>query len=299
MAQETEYRRGVILGLTLAEVFILIVFLLLLMLMLLDEHWRGKDREWRTERAALKSDIYQIEESLPFEWPEDLDEPKNREEIVTMMRQLKDAEAIIEKAERLVAMEDQLETWNDVLKDFESPEEVNDLLNDLQTRTEELKSQEVQATGYKEQLRILMTKGINPPCWYQIVHDPESGGTREKPYYTLSVGVFDKYMVLRPVPAPQGGAIDDGGVSYRTEAELLRIDKLPYGTELSDSEFETHLAPFFEAGRSKRIRTYPCIFWVKVWDNTSIDAKKRWQRAHDGVIEGMFGAYTVQNEPWL
>ncbi|MCY3837159.1 MAG: hypothetical protein OXH09_00630 [Gammaproteobacteria bacterium] len=46
------------------------------------------------------------------------------------------------------------------------------------------------------------------------------------------------------------------------------------------------------------MRSYSCVFWVRVWDLTSRHAKARWQQAHDKLIEGMFGAYTVRSDPW-
>ena len=33
-------------------------------------------------------------------------------------------------------------------------------------------------------------------------------------------------------------------------------------------------------------------------DRTSPTAKRRWQHAHDRIVEGLFGTYAVQDDPW-
>ena len=46
------------------------------------------------------------------------------------------------------------------------------------------------------------------------------------------------------------------------------------------------------------MRSYSCVFSVRVWDETSSGAKQRWQQAHDRTLEWLFGTYRVQDEPW-
>ena len=45
-------------------------------------------------------------------------------------------------------------------------------------------------------------------------------------------------------------------------------------------------------------RSDSCIFSAMVRDETSPDAEARWKHAHDGGLEGRFGARVVENDPW-
>ena len=144
---------------------------------------------------------------------------------------------------------------------------------------------------------MLREKGHNPPCWYRRVPDSK-GGMREQAYYIFNVAVFDDNMIVRRVETPPGGATDDGGSSYTAEAAGLGLDDILYGKPLDDVALIQNLQPIHDAGKNARVRSYSCIFWVRVWDETSAGAKKRWKSAHDGILESLFGAYTVKNDPW-
>ncbi len=148
-----------------------------------------------------------------------------------------------------------------------------------------------------EQQRILREKGQNPPCWYEIV-PAANGGTREKAFYLFDIAVFDEHMIVRRRPPPPGGAFDDGGGPYAEEAASLPLEEIRYETPLADMEIVELLEPIFNAGKESSVRTYSCVFFVQVWDETSEFAKERWQQAHDRVLEGLFGTFTVRDEPW-
>ena len=143
-------------------------------------------------------------------------------------------------------------------------------------------------------------KGENPPCWYKIVSVGE-GKTREKPHYVFNAAICEDSIVLEPRTAPPGGAFDDGDGLYVDEWKRLRIKELPYGKTLSDNEFNEAISDLVAQGRNRQVRTYECVFSVKVWDKVpdhANNAKKRWKDAHDRVIEGSFSAYTVQDDEW-
>ena len=146
-------------------------------------------------------------------------------------------------------------------------------------------------------LEHLQLKGENPPCWYVIVEEPD-GSTREKPLYVFNVGIKENSIVLSRRSIPDGSAWDDSGGPYEDEWKHLGIDELPYDYGLTEDEFRGAVASLVEQGRNRQVRTYECIFYVQLWDLTPDDAKGRWKDAHDRIIEGLFGAYTVQDDPW-
>ena len=289
------YRRGTVFGLTVAEVFILLLFLLLLLFVSLDQEW-----------VVVADEVKEVKEQL-VEVTAERDELKQsalsaevlRNRIRTLGRQRDNAKQQVKKAEQELA---------DALQMLGGEE--GKLVEEVQKQRERAEQLEEEANRQKERVRqlesevgamvTLLEKGVNPPCWYHKVDDPnKSSGKREKPYYSFDIGVFDDHLIVRRIPAPQGGAEDDSSRSFADEAEYLRFDTLPYDQRLSDSEFEQHFSPVSLAGKNREVRSYPCIFWVRVWDQTAPGAKVRWKQAHDGELEGLFGTYQVQDDPWM
>ena len=166
---------------------------------------------------------------------------------------------------------------------------------------EEAEQARATAEGERDQarrdLQLLHLKGKNPPCWYEVV-DTFEGKTREKPHYAFNVAIFENSIELAPSATPPGGAFDDGGEPYADEWKRLRIDELPYGKKLSDDEFTEAVSDLVAQGRNGQVRTYECVFSVRVWDKTPDHAKKRWKDAHDRIVEGSFSAYTVRDLEW-
>ena len=195
-------------------------------------------------------------------------------------------------------LEDAVADLNDVRESNNLAEMERDLYSEELMQERQLVSKlrkELDQSQYRLEdavadLSILRRKGENPPCWYETLQINE-GKTREKPHYLLNVAVFDKGFVIAPRPAPPGGALDDNGSLYAEEARLLGVAELPYGKTLSDTDFTNTLRPLYEQGKQSKIRTYSCVFFVRVWDKTSPGSKARWKHAHDRILEGMFGTY--------
>jgi len=230
------YRRGAVLGLTIAETFIILTFLLLIAML----------------------GLIQPDEPLPE--PSTANPPR---------------------------------VWY-------TPEEIEALVNDAKDARAAAKNAEQgrnTAEGELAQAQRNLAKGINPPCWYQVISANE-GKTRERPYYVFNVAIHEYSIELAPRTAPPGGAFDDGGGPYADEWKRLHIEGLPYGKNLSDNEFTQVVSDLVAQGRNRQVRTYDCVFSVMVWDKTPDHAKKRWKDAHDHLIEGVFGAYTVQDLEW-
>lgn len=301
---DSAYRRGTVLGLTVAEVFILLLFLLMLVFLALAQEWEtatgGKPMNTEKELKEAKSIIEGVREVVE-EYKGSIPVP---DEPVTLER----------------GHENEIRAPDDSSDDSEDrlPEDIRELLDhasnaiqeekikveQAEKRVEEAetardKAQEIAARAGRA-LDVLREKGHNPPCWYERVSDAK-GSDREKPYYTFEVAVFDDSMVLRPVSAPPGGATDDehsSFSSYAEEARALQLHRLPYNVPLSDAAVVAAIGPVHNAGKDEKVRTYACIFWARVWDQTSPDAKERWKSAHDGTLESLLGTYTVGEDPW-
>ena len=278
---EALYRRGAVFGLTVAEIFILLVFVLLLVFLALARQWQSEQRETeeRLERARAELDVFEP-------WKPVIAEFEAPEEVAT----LRLAEA---KAKR------ELETLREVVEESGEPaENRTDLLNRLREAVDKQVAVQEESERIREELRVLREKGVNPPCWYEKVPTTD-GALREKPFYTFNLAVFDDGIVVRKLETPPGVAKDDGGESYARESEQLGLGQLLYDSLLSDAEFLDQFRDVQRAGKEKQVRSYSCIFWVRVWDKTSATAKERWKEAHLNIVQGLFGTYVVREDPWM
>ena len=246
------------------------------------------DNHWEKIREVREKKLGDLENTLS-QWQGVIEEFKAPEEVVALIRQKDKAQREAERFRR----------DSETLRELEAISEDDAIgqARELQMAKEATKEAQRETERLSEELHVLRTKGQNPPCWYREVPDG-SGGKREKPYYTFDVGVFEEHMIIRRLDAPPGRAVNDGTSTYLEEAKLIGLSDIPYGEPLDDIAIKRYLQPIHEAGKGKRVRSYSCIFWVRVWDNTSANAKKRWKKAHDGILEGLFGAYTVQDTPW-
>ena len=265
------YRRGTVFGLTVGEVFILLLFLLMLLFLALSQEWEQqnlKTEEKLVEVAAVRDALAaaaSVERDRIRTLTRQRDQARStREQLLREVQRTREAAAEAnERADQaaLVAADARR------LLDGDRTE----VLREAQAAREDAVMQIAAANERAERARLqanLLAKGENPPCWYRKVPDGE-GGEREKPYYSFEVGVFDDHLLVRHYPTPPGGAEDDNGGSFADEAERLGFQALPYGQRLSDAEFERHFSPTWRAGKNRQVRSYSCIFWVRVWDQTA------------------------------
>ena len=318
------YRKGTVLGLTVAEAFIILTFLLLIAFLgliqpqepLPKSDTADAPRVWMrpdeietlvnaTEQARKAQE--QAEQALAVAERERDQAHEKAEQARKAQGQAEQALAIAErerdqaheKAEQarkareaaeqaLATAERERDQAHEKAEESrKAQEEALHALTDIESERDQARSN----------LALLRRKGKNPPCWYQIVTAAE-GKTREKPYYAFNVAIHEDSIELAPRTAPPGGAFDDGGGLYADEWKRLQIERLPYGKALNDNEFNQAVRDLVAQGRNRQVRTYECVFSVMVWDKTPDHAKKRWKDAHDRVIEGSFSAYTVRDLEW-
>ena len=288
---DAEYRRGSVLGLTVAEIFILLLFLLLLVYLALNENWITRRDTLGEELDQLRQQLTVKDEKI-WEWQGIIEEFQTPQEVRTLVSKMTEANRREEKYRH------QIEVFQETLN--KSNSEAHKEVITLRTQNSNLQQDmEIAQQNYekiKEELRIVREKGNNPPCWYKTVQ-AKRGGMREKPYYTFCMAVFDDAIIVRRPPVPPGNAVDDNGPLYTVEAEQLELADIPYNTALSNKSLIEHMKPIHDAGKNARVRSYSCTFFVKVWDNTSAQNKKGWKDARR-VLEDLFGIYTVQNDPW-
>jgi len=308
------HRRGLTLGLTMAEIFILILFLLLLLFLTLHKEYeqtrvtlagtRDELTEMATEfesRASLPDEIRRLERKNA-ELEESLTDVETENTITKSL--LEENEKRLEAAEKSLA-----KAREQLPKDTRAlTERVESLEKDLAAARE----QEADSAQQLETIRksnadlryqLYASKGVDPPCWYEVVQ--RNGKRHEKPLYLLDVAVHDEYLrvrVNREVPLP-GYAVDEDGrralTSYAEEYAKLPLARLAAAKEkrMSLDAFHALAEPVKRMGKDGQIRDYACVFYAKIWDYTSATAKGRWKQARE-KIEDFFYPLLVRNDPW-
>ncbi|MGR3913984.1 MAG: hypothetical protein OD918_05580 [Gammaproteobacteria bacterium] len=316
--QSDAYRRGLTLGLTMAEIFILVVFMLLLMLLAMSAFNSKSKVDLARTQEALTAAVAERDKARQ-QIPESIKPLVRKNE--SLERALKTAkeEASEKTAELEKAQKESENAKQDVDRSrarIESLVRKNELLErDLKTakedsseKTESLeKAQQKNERSKKaiDQLRdkLYASKGIDPTCWYQVTYP--QGKRHEKPYYLMDIAVHDEHLrvvLRRPKWLPPGRAVDESGehapTSYQQEYERVRARApLQEAADMSLSDFAEVTAPIRHLGKSEQIRDYACVFYVKVWDKTGPEEKERWKEGTT-TIKGSFYVYYVQDDPW-
>ena len=297
MEMEEGYRRGTVLGLTIAEIFILLVFLMLLALLGMNRYWNDKLDPWR----GIMEKNTPAEVELALMQPDEL-----RREIERLNKQIEELEKeknrLQDRIRTLVAREGTVGEKLDETKRL--LEECEKALEDAKRRIETLMIENLRLRGRNDALENqvrMIGKGNSPPCWYEIVGETNpitKANWRERAYYLFDIVIREDHMEVQPVPIPEGRAEDDGGRPYAEEAKVLTLEAIPYGEPLTNEEMRKVMRRLHEQGKASQVRTYSCAFYVRVWDETATTAKGRWKRAHDEVLEQLFGTYQVRDISW-
>ena len=318
MELEEGYRRGTVLGLTIAEIFVLLVFLMLLALLGVNRHWSEKLDPWtdiiaRTTPAEVEDAL-----KLPDELRRDIEAlrrqvaelKEEKESLQNRIRMLVAREGHVgkeleETKQRLAAQERALEDARRRIEGLVNANRATTIAADelrkklgAQTKSNSDLSEEI--ADLNDKIRII-GKGTTPPCWYRIVEetDPSTkANRRERPYYLFDIVIREEHMEIQRAPIPEGRAEDDDGGPYSEEARALGLDAMRYGEPLTDEDVLDLTRRLFDMGKASKVRTYSCIFHVRVWDETPVSAKGRWKQAHDYVLERRFGTYQVQDFGW-
>ena len=249
------YRRGLTLGLTMAEIFILILFLLLLVLLALY----AVNFEQEKELQSATNDIEEIRIELR----------EAKKELAAAVKKVNELEKN-QLPEDIVHIVRKLQKENKHLAD--ALDEANTLPEEPRERQAETenknKSQQKIISNLRGQLAA--AKGIDPPCWYKVT--TRDGERHESPYYLMDVAVYNAHLQVRMRAAPPGYALDESKqkatTSYQEEYDKLPLP--PSGTtkQVSLRQFATMTEPIKRMGKNKQIRDYACVFYAKVWDFT-------------------------------
>jgi hypothetical protein len=277
--QNAAYRRGVILGLTLAEIMLLVIFVLLLTFMAILKN--EKERYEKLAHVAKNPSLVKISQVLEKE----RQDPSIMEELVLAYEKLPEIVKMIKKEE---VKNSDTESVSDVIvrgiEKLKLEKEIKKQSGESDAMTIEQQLQ--QAVSIQESLKseILNLKGKNisltkqiesngkglvyPPCW------ADSNGKAE---YIYDIDLSNDGILIHDNQIPHRAA----------EQKKLPISKIKYDMVLSNSNFQRQVYPLLNWSKANKPE---CRFFVRIDDKTDND-QKRLYKGLLKVVEGSFYKY--------
>ena len=313
------YRRGFVLGISLAELFIILVFLLLMTMMGYatsenDERVEYADSlqttdELKDKLAVAEERVQQLESAIVDNNTDINDLIVQIKQIKAEANELKDKLAVAEG--RAQQAESRLESAimdnNDLI--VAKDKEIKQITAERDRLQDRLTTAESFAEIGKQIQQIAQEKGMSPdeliakikkgemdrlgqdsPCWYSMAKRL-NGEDYERPLYVFDIRISDDSIFVKDVPvsAPE----------HKKQKEALKFNRTALNRELNYKEFEPAFLPFKAAGENKKIRyDRRCTFYVRVWDATSDTNKLGYKQAHNVIVQGVFITYEVKEDSW-
>lgn len=328
------YRRGLVLGLSLAELFIILVFLLLLATIGYSVIVEEELDRLEAANSQLQNDQLVLNSLQTVN--------------AQMATDIGNAEARAEKAENdYKALVDELAAAENVngniIKD-EKPQDLivrqqntigyqKDTIGDLEAEIDKLKQGAAFGNAVSD---TAIEFSVNPNDIPEmianmvqvqsLIEDLESqleavkkerdklkrdfsGMGEEKGQYPPCWYANDKKPDGRPRERPlyifHVKTFDDGifvkdipapTPEYTTQKRRLPFNRGGLNKHLDFDEFLKGFEALRKAGDNRMVQDYPCKFYVKVWnDNTSKDS---YRHAVENVVEAVFFTYRIKEDPW-
>ena len=253
------YRRGVVLGLSLAELFILLIFLLLLTMIGYAMNKEQELAEQIKQQEHLDKTVNELKDQLTKAENEKERAEQEKEEAENQLRsQIKDHDP----NDLIVALE----------KISSLTTQVNDLQDDLQPDQKESNA----------------PKGQDSPCWYEMTKR-SNGEDYEKALYIFSIRISDRHIFVKDIDAPT--------LEYQKQKKELEFDRTALNKDLDYADFARAFQPLKQSGDNKKVRDdRRCTFYIRMWDATT--SKSSYKRAHNEFVQGVFNTYEVKDNPW-
>ncbi len=308
---EQSYKRGLILGLTMAEIVLLLLFSLLLALaalfweqerakeklvedikardqkieMLLAELSRSDLADMRKELVRLKEDEKKIAYLLErFQFDSDLALPKQVSSLVEKLSRIEALETVVadvgfptepeklkESLERVQEAKQELEKADSQIADLKDKNKT--LEKEIEDAELGLEQKDGQLASLKRTLDRLGKGTEKPACWA----DEKTG----KPKYIYNAGLTSNGLIVRLSESPPWA-----------EARDLPIDAISFDKELAPRAFLREADPIFQWSEKNE-----CRFFVRAYDLTGPTEKKIYKR-HMRFLESAFYKWEDLDGDW-
>ena len=301
--QNDSYRKGLVLGLTMAEIAILIIFILLLALAALLEIERNKLDLAEMQLMAAEKKILKYEEEMKIihEFYGEKDLKELVRELVVAREEIKSLSKIQSKfteAKKVIRnLEEKDKKYQEIAKKYNfnlSPEkleqvlleasEINNFMSklggdsvvkiaqdniELHTENNRLEGQLANA---QKKLETLGKGSEMPSCW------AKQDGTVE---YIYEISVTNKGMVIR-----------DNELPHRiVDRKLLPVSMVVQNEEVSPDKFISSTLPLYNWSVDKK-----CRFYVKVYDSTGPSEKDIYKQRLMVVVGHFYRDFKIHTD---
>ncbi len=269
--QKRDYRRGLVLGLTMAEIFVLVIFVLLLVLSALLARQARDAAELRERIAILEAAdadpdkevarLRELEQALETARPHGAPE-RPLPEVFRDLVLLRDAIADAGIAPEPEALRQKL---------AEAPDAQKKLVKEKARLAREVENLKSRMANLRRQAQSGGRGLDHPPCW------PTREGKAE---YTFDVALTSRGLIIRDRELPHRMA----------ERAELPFAGIVFGEDLTPEQFLSMTAPLYLWSVNNR-----CRFVVRAFDATGPTEKTLYKR-HLRALEKHFYKYEPPNE---
>jgi hypothetical protein len=265
--QNAAYRRGVVLGLTMAEVGILIIFVLLLLVGF--KEWTevkareaAKDSSWlpNVRKESLEKSERQLAAITSVVG---LPAKPSEEEIRVLVRTLVQAARSEKGQSALQEARDALKEIRRVRDELAAKGYPKDLIDQLEKQGFKIANQQGQLARYEQQLRDAGLGKGERPCWV-------------KPDGTIEF-LFDVVLTTNGIRMQEN--VYPSRTKERADLPMPRTDA---SETLSEGEFQTRTLPLYNSSLAAN-----CRFFVTIYDGTAPEEKERYKSLLR-TVEGHF-----------
>ena len=327
---DSSYRRGLVLGLSLAEIFLILLFLLLLVSIGITSVLNTEKEQAGQEADKLRDQLTVIHEivgneitaedfnrlvkdvaenqSLKEENQELSDKLATKEaELVVKEAELAIRESeLVDKASELAVMEDRLTEAEKILEESREirefaqenqmdAEDMADLLQHEKELQEQLQKFDKDMARYREDITV--HRRALDSLSRKEGQDPAcwfvNVPDENEPGETRQkhVKIFDVRISRTGFTVRLHDNSHIRGVDRGDTTSLPALSNSVLHRELTEEEFKREFLPFYDAGKRKNIRDYSCRFMVDIFDATPENDKNRY-KYNLNVVEGIF--YTFE-----
>lgn len=271
------YRRGFVLGLTLAEAALLLVFVILLLMV---AGFERRDRviaslgslqsvlaesapadvdpvRYADEQLAALAELREAAQSAGHDWDDDFIE------LVRAIVESASANDLVDASKALQDKQDQLDRMLEALGDVEGAEGMAQLLERLADSEARLSNQHGQLMALRDRLERSGQGGVLPSCWMT----PEG-----RIDYLLDVVLASDGIRMR----------ESFPESRRAERDRLPLPTISSGRTYSQGEFQALTKATYDWSVARE-----CRFYVTIFDGTRDHEKERYKSLLT-TVEGHF-----------
>lgn len=276
--QNSSYRRGLVLGLTMAEVGILIIFILLLLI--------GID-EWEQEvqkKAMEGHESIKIERLQSLEETEQIlkelktqlkvEEGASTEELRNLLKVFQKIEEKKEAQTTLQEVRAALEQIRSVREQIEKKEGSETLANQVEKQSYRIANQEGQLQRYKERIKEAGLDKVEKPCWIK----PD--GTIE---YLYEIVLTAKGIKMREFV----------NKDRERERSLLPMPVIDEKETLSKEEFLRRTVPLYTHSLAEN-----CRFFVLIYDDTGSKDKEIYKDLIRTIESHFYKKLSIRKAPF-